>query len=175
MSVPALDTRSYDEDMAIAALIVSILAMLVAGGSLVYTRRQAVDTSRLAKIESERHHREREPVLYGWIESMNNGGWYRLWLRLDSKEQLSSLRVEIVEGAGVTFPPSQNGVDPSGKRPLAATWSKLDPVESACWMVELAEERSSQIRLRAETTSDGGEWTVSVPVEVPVDILKTVF
>jgi len=47
--------------MALAALIVSILALILSGGAVWYTRRQAITTAKQARIEAERRRDELAP------------------------------------------------------------------------------------------------------------------
>jgi hypothetical protein len=49
--------------MAVAALVLSVVAILVAGASAWYTRRQAVSTEGARRIEGARRHDELRPVL----------------------------------------------------------------------------------------------------------------
>ena len=107
--------------MAVLAIVVSVLAVLVAGASARYSRQQAEDTRRLARLEAERRREERTPRLVGEIESMNSGGWHRLWLRLESAEPLAHVHAEIIEGRGMSFTSGQHGVEPNGSQPLLAT------------------------------------------------------
>jgi hypothetical protein len=67
-----------------AALIVSVLAFAVALVSAGYTRKQATEAGKVRLIEDARRHEERQPELRGWIESVNGGGWHRLWLQLNT-------------------------------------------------------------------------------------------
>jgi hypothetical protein len=51
--------------MATAALIVSILAIVIATASAWYTRRQAISTEGVERTEAARRHDELQPVLVG--------------------------------------------------------------------------------------------------------------
>lgn len=147
--------------MEIAALIVSIISLLVAIGSTVYARK-------VAGIETERRRDERIPTLIGETERVNEA-WYRLSLRLTSAWPLASLTAEIVEGDGVSFTPSQNGVSAGAPSPIrTARWGALGQGDPAVWRIQLAETWSETIRLRVECCGgDGREWTVSVEVDTP--------
>jgi len=92
--------------MAVAAFVVSVFAIVIAVVSVLYTRRQAISLQQVAEIEVERRKAERTPAFEGHIEGVNEGGWYRLVLRLTSAEPLSAVAVEITEGRGVSFGPS---------------------------------------------------------------------
>jgi hypothetical protein len=51
--------------MAVAALILSIVAILVAGASAWYTRREAISAEGVRRIEDARRKDELRPVLVG--------------------------------------------------------------------------------------------------------------
>src|SRR5687767_1144257 len=102
--------------MTVAALIVSIVAILISLGSIVYARQQAQANKKIAQIEQDRRHEERTPRFTAWVEDM--GSWKRLWLRLESSKALTRLAGTLVEAEGVSFTHSQNGVDPSSPAPI---------------------------------------------------------
>jgi len=52
--------------MALAALILSVLALFMAGASALYTKRQADATTATAALEAERRHGERTPLFDVW-------------------------------------------------------------------------------------------------------------
>ncbi|MCK9895223.1 hypothetical protein [Frankia sp. AgB32] len=147
--------------MEITALIVSIISLVVAIGSTVYARQ-------VARIEQERRKDERIPTLVGETERVN-GTWCRLRLQLTSDWPLAGIVAEIVEGDGVSFTPSQNGVEPGAQSPITtARWEALGQGDSAVWRIELAETWSTKIRLRVGCRGeDGREWSVSVEVKTP--------
>jgi hypothetical protein len=160
--------------MAVAALIISILALAVALASTAYTRKQASEAERIRIIEDARRHEERQPVLRGWIESVNGGGWHRLWLQLESSEPLSRLKAEITADVGVLFTPSQTGVDHRGYSNNAAWDRPLDTGACACWRVELAEDRAERLQLRVTCSRGEDLWTVLVVVDVPYDVARSI-
>ena len=47
--------------MAIASFVIAVLAILIAGASAVYTRKQASEQAKVAAIERERRHDELTP------------------------------------------------------------------------------------------------------------------
>jgi DNA-binding transcriptional regulator YdaS (Cro superfamily) len=51
--------------MALAALVLSVIAVLVAAVSAWYTRRQSVSAEGVRRIEAARRHDELQPVLVG--------------------------------------------------------------------------------------------------------------
>lgn len=58
--------------MAVIALVLSIIAVVVAGVSAWYTRRQAVSADAVRKIESARRHDELQPVLAGHYVALSD-------------------------------------------------------------------------------------------------------
>lgn len=155
--------------MTVAALVVSIVALIIALISVVYTRQQAQANKKIAQIEQDRRHEERTPKFTAWIEDM--GSWKRLWLRLESPRSLTRLVGTLVEAEGVSFTHSQNGVDPSSPAPIkSASWDKLlEHGESACWSIAFEDDYADKPILRVRCYSDDGdEWTVSVPFDPPL-------
>jgi hypothetical protein len=154
--------------MAIAALIISILALLTAGASALYTKQQAQAARQTTAIERERRHEERTPRFDARVESVS--GWFRLWLRLDTTRPIARLTCRLVEADGITFGHSQNGVAPDAPAPIKeASWSEtLEQGDSACWKVELEDEHQTDVRLRVQCRDQQGEeWQVTVPLSVP--------
>ena len=161
--------------MAVAALAVSLVALVMAALSVVYTRRQTISAQQVAKIDVERRKTERTPTFAGHIEDVNEGGWHRLVLRLTSAESLPGVAVEITEGRGVAFTTGQYGVDQSGASPGKAQHAEaLTPDSTAVWRIALAEDRAPVVRLSVTTRIDGDEWTVPVAVTVPPDVASNV-
>ncbi len=161
--------------MAVAAFVVSVFAIVIAVVSVLYTRRQAISSQQVAEIEVERRKAERTPAFEGHIEGVNEGGWYRLVLRLTSAEPLSAVAVEITEGRGVSFTTGQHGVDQSGASPGNAQHrGHLAPGGTAVWRVAFAEGRVPVMRLHVTARIAGDEWPVLVTVQVPPDIASNV-
>lgn len=177
--------------MAIAALAISVVALIVAAASAFYARKQADATkeqanaaTRMARNDAERRLEERRPSFAGEIEPMNDGGWHRLWLRSTSKEALSSVDVEIAEGYGVQFTSGQHGVDPAERPPVLHARVEdekgrprpLGPNDRAAWRVQLPDSRPPRIRLNVSAAAGEEAWTaVSVVVDVPPDLLFSVW
>lgn len=165
--------------MALAALILSVLALFMAGASALYTKRQADATTATAALEAERRHDERTPLFDVWIESVSFG--HRLWVRLTSGEALSAVDVEITEGEGVEFSTGQHGVDPGARPPVlhASKWGEagqegMAPDERTAWRVMLPQNRPSKIRLKISAVQNESKWNVAVPVAVPPDPMNMV-
>ena len=60
--------------MAVASLILAIIAILVAGASAAYTRRQATEQARVASIEQDRRHDELTPEFKITCEAPDHDG-----------------------------------------------------------------------------------------------------
>ncbi len=161
----------YRTGMAVAALALSMVSIVIAVTSVVHARRQAVSTEQMASNDADRRRLERVPDLVGEIEPVNDGAWHRLRLRLLSDEALTGLTVEIIDGHGVAFTGSQNGVDSSSPYPIQlASWGSLSPSETACWRVQLGEQGSTELWLlvtcRGAAAKD--RWTRTLKAEAPV-------
>jgi hypothetical protein len=160
--------------MVIAAFVISVLAIVVSGLSVVYVRSQALSAKGLAGIERARHHDERTPRFEAEIEAVS-GGWFRLWLRLTSSEALTSLEVDADESSGITFTSGQQGVDPSGSSPLRATaMTGLVPDAREAWRISLPAKRPEQMRLLVRAQAGDDRWDVPVLVAVPYGVTYSV-
>jgi hypothetical protein len=60
--------------MAVASLILAIIAILIAGASAAYTRKQATEQARVASIEQDRRHDELTPEFKITCEARDNDG-----------------------------------------------------------------------------------------------------
>jgi hypothetical protein len=97
--------------MALAALIVSVVALLVSGVSAFYTRRQAGAETESTAIERRRHHAERAPDLSADCEDVNGDqAFLRLRVSNDSDEPIDRLEVELPSRSPMTFPLGLTGV-----------------------------------------------------------------
>lgn len=161
--------------MALAALVLSVLALLAAGASALYTKRQADAATLIATLDAERRHEERTPTFDAWIEPVNDGTWHRLWLRLTSPQGLSAVEATITEGAGVEFTTGQYGVDPGALPPVlhASTMDEtgakgLAPDERTCWQVRFSQSpKPSEFRIRISAAQNDSTWNVTIPVRTP--------
>jgi hypothetical protein len=161
--------------MAVAALIVSILSVIFTGGGLIYAHQQADSARKTADLEAARRHEERTPRLHGGIEPMNSGGWYRLWLELDSTEPLSGLVATLPADKGLAFPPSQDGVALGGPSLTATHEGQVQGGSRAAWRIELAEKRARKVRVTVVCKRASEEWRLLVDTDVPYDLLVSVF
>jgi hypothetical protein len=167
----------------IAAFVVSVVALIIALVSAGYTRLQGVETRRLRQIEASRRQEERTPRLAGEVESVNDGGWFRLWLTLESTTPLLGLAVRIVQGEGVSFTSGQNGVAPMQAHPLDAVYDKTEPFTQGnrhAWAIEFDPEHGPsrmRVRVTCRGLDDNGDdvtWPVLVDIDLPIDLRRTV-
>lgn len=161
------------------ALVISIVAMLIAGASAFYTRQQAQAARDTAKIDRERRLAETAPDLDATIENM--GGWNRVWLRIKQAEPLTRLDAEIVAGRGISFSRSVDGVDPSQPYPVLRAFylpsylrsgaAALHSGDAACWRVDLQEDRADIAHLRVTCHGSAQErWIVHKELNMaPID------
>ena len=171
-----VSAASYTPGVIIAAFVISVLALLVAAASGIYARHSALSAREVAEIEVARHRKEREPRFEVEIESVNEGGWHRLWLRLTSDEPLDGIEVTLDAQDGITFTSSQAGVDPNDRSHLHAKVPKrLDHRERAAWRVSLPEQRPRQATLLVSARLGHDSWNVPVHVDVPGDVANSVW
>ncbi|ONH55457.1 hypothetical protein CcI49_28455 [Frankia sp. CcI49] len=147
--------------MEITALVVSIISIVIALGSVVYTRRST-------HIEEDRRRQERTPLFTCSIEAINDGMAHLLHLRLDTPWPLADITAEIVDGEGVAFTPSQDGVERTSAPIRTATFGRLVLGERATWRIDVADQRAAQIHARLTCTDRRGtSWPVLVSVDTP--------
>jgi type II secretory pathway pseudopilin PulG len=169
--------------VATLALVVSILAIAISALTFWYVRRQAVAAEQqaaasqtLVATDTQRSHVERTPGWAHTLEQSDTGDWYTLSLRLMKSEPLDSVVVVIFDASGISFAPSQKGVDPSLPSPvLTATCGKLIEGEQAVWRLALDAERSSVLHLHVESTAAGETWKSALHVDVPGDPSQSVW
>ncbi len=145
-------------------------ALVIAIGSWEFTRRRDVR-------DEERRHDEREPKIHGDTEPMSGGGWYRLWIELDSSEPLSGLSVLLPDKPEVlVFPDSQDGVELGAPR-KTAEWAKpLEGGQRTMWRIETGEWGNETVRIwvtcwRPRRGKPDQTWRVPVDIEGPHIVL----
>ncbi len=161
--------------MAVAALIISILALLAAGLSAWYARSQAHHQAEATRIERDRRHGERAPDFEAEIEDVNgDGGFYRLWVTLTSVEALDQISVELPSTCAFVFTPGIHGV--ADNRHAESYEGKIEPNGRACWRVELVHENYTEKQKLLVRSQEGADkWSRQVVVDVPYDVGATVF
>ena len=162
--------------MVVAAFVMSVLAIVVSGVSVVYVRSQAMAATEISDIERSRHLAERTPRFGAEVESMNDGGWFRLWLRLTSDQAMDEVEVTLDQDAGITFTSGQEGVDPADRSHLhAKVPSKLGQRERTAWGVALRKERPRQTTLLVQAQAGRDSWSTSLVVALPSDPANSVW
>lgn len=82
--------------MAVAALVLSVVAILVAAASAFYTRQQAAAAEGTRLIEAGRQHREMAPILEGeYVSAEATHGKLRPGVRLTNRGPLDLERIEV--------------------------------------------------------------------------------
>jgi hypothetical protein len=175
--------------MAVAALVISIVALLASVASAIYTRTNAVAMKGVHKIERERRLQERRPRLAGVIQvgsppGAGSAGDGTLKVTLESDEPLGGLEVAIEPGCGVSFSKHAHGAREAPKGEPALTGFAYDhdgnhagvrAHDSMSWAVEILEDRKAR-RLDAVCHGAGGEkWSVVVDAPVkpnPVEYIR---
>ncbi len=165
----------YGRSMAVAALVLSILSLLVTGLALLYFKRQAQAAGTVAAIERARRHDEQVPKLQAEIEAVGEGGWHRLWLHLMSTEARVTVTLEILDDCGIVFGRDQQGVDhgPLNTKRTTAT-GVLTHEHPEAWRVELGAVRPSVMRLVVAANGAGG-WRIPLKVTVPTDMARSIW
>ncbi|MFF4592441.1 hypothetical protein [Amycolatopsis sp. NPDC001319] len=166
--------------MTVAAFVVSIVALLVAGLSVFYTKQQAAAATKTAQLEAARRHDEEQPALTdGEVQPKNQGGWYRLHFRILHSPALARVEAEIVDTRGVSFRQGVDGVPPRREgRALDAFYvpefnrvankESLGTGDALYWVLEFEEERDKIIHIRLTCHAiDGRKWTIHRQVASP--------
>ncbi len=158
------------------ALILSIIAIVVAVVSAVFTGIAAVATRRMQGTDKARRIDERRPKFTGEVRRHSFGAGSDLWLALLSDEPLADVMVWIASergglSQGVSFSLRGKGVrsveyadahDPLSGDPLG-----LKPGESVAWRVDVSDRHSDPLRLQITCRAgDGTQWIVPVSVDV---------
>jgi len=82
--------------MTVAALVLSVVAVLVAGASAWYTRRQAVSAEGVRRIESARRQDELRPILVGeYVAASDTRDGQRPGVKLTNNGPLDLDRVDV--------------------------------------------------------------------------------
>ena len=162
--------------MTVAALVISVFALVASGASVLYTRRQAKTATEATELDRARRHDELTPQFTGEIEWMQHSHPYaRLRLRLQTPQALTDLRVRLLEAPIDTqFTRGQIGVDPAARFPIHEAFAQvvgdgpaLAPFNRATWQLELNDPAPQLLRVQVEATIGDDRWTVQVPLQVP--------
>jgi hypothetical protein len=173
--------------MAVTALVLSVIAIVVAGVTALYTRRQATAADRQAvaaeearRIEADRRHDELQPSLVGeYVAASDTREGQRPGVKLTNEGPLDLLRVDVgvipahraheaaIEGlydhrTGGTAPVHETGTLPRGE-----SWTfEVIPTQKVIDGQKL--DRGGTVRFRCICHADGYKpWDVVVPVDFP--------
>lgn len=172
--------------MDVAALVLSVVAVVLAGASAWYarsqaewTKRGALESSRLTSIEATRHHDERQPKLEASVEDVNGDmGFLRLAIVLVSPERIDSVTVRIRPSQGVRFTPGVLGVPAVGDGLVARSYSGQVTkwARSAAWRIESVPAQPMSDELTIDVTAHVGEeaWESTHRVPMPYSVLDSV-
>jgi hypothetical protein len=151
--------------VAIVAVVVAIVAALIALASARYTKRQAEASEASLTLERERRLEERRPKLLGKIETVDEGGSYRLCLVVESGPRLQGMDVSIPKGQDVAFSRGVLGVyrvPSSTDVPLRAfTYDTrgnrvgILPGHPAIWKIDFGKHRDPKIPVRIVVNCQG--------------------
>jgi len=165
------------DGVAVAALGISVIALVIAVASAKYTRDQAVESRKMRQIEAERRHQERTPEFAAEVEPVNDGAWFRLWLTLDGATPLHRIEAHLLDPEGASFTTGQDGVAAGNARPQDAVGDFPDGLLSGdrhCWRIELGKDPSAgttvRVRVRCHGRNADGDpvaWTVLAQADVP--------
>jgi hypothetical protein len=152
--------------MTAATIAIPLGSAVFAGISATAAVVSALSARRSSRNAAAQAHDARTP---SWKATFDSKGGGVLSLRLHSNHPLESVTATIVEGAGISFSTSQQGVDPASSSPiLQATAGPLQPADTAKWRLLLSQRRERMLHLRVRGTTSKGEcWDVPVEVEIP--------
>jgi hypothetical protein len=173
--------------MAVTALVMSVVAIVVAGASAWYTRRQAIATDRQAvsgegvrRIEAARRHDELQPSLVGeYVAASDTREGQRPGVKLTNEGPLDLLRVDVgvipahraheaaIEGLYDYRTDGTTPTQETGTLPRGASWTlQVIPTQKVIDGQKLG--RGGTVRFRCTCHADGYEpWDVVVLVDFP--------
>ena len=172
--------------MEIAALTLSIVAVVLAGMSAWYTRSQAqwtkrgaLESSKLSAIEASRHHEERRPKLEASIDDVNGDmGFLRLKVVLASPEPIDGVTVRIRPSQGLRFTDGVSGVLAGSDGLTAESYSGeiTKYARSSAWRVEDIPGQPTQDEVTIDLTARVGDetWESTHKVPRPYSVMDSV-
>jgi hypothetical protein len=170
----------------IAALALSIVAVVLAGMSAWYTRSQAewtkrgaLESSKLNAIEAARHHEERRPQLEASIDDVNGDmAFLRLDVVLASPEPVDAVTVRIRPSQGLRFTTGVLGV-PAGTDGLTAdsySGEITKYARSSAWRVESISGQPTPEEVTVDVIARVGDetWESTHRVPLPYNAMDSV-
>jgi hypothetical protein len=156
--------------MTTAALVISILALVVAVAGAWYARQQARAARASSEIDTARRHDERAPTFSAEVEDADADDAtaperWALCLRLTSQWPVSRLEAEISEGHGVAF---------TGHGTMV-TARDVAHDHRLTWLLNVADDHSDETRLRLTCYQGPSKWIVSTTFSVPFSPRMSVF
>lgn len=169
----------HTREVSVAALCFSVVAIAISIWALVYSKRQTVAVEKTAANDTARRHDERTPAFTAELIPVNTGSpYYKLRLRLDSHQALTSLSAELRGAAvGTQFTPGTTGVAADAPAPVHQAVAVVDdgvavhPFGTITWQLELqaSDWPDSGLSLLVTAGLDAETWTVVVPIPMPED------
>lgn len=157
--------------MAVAALIVSIISVLLTGCGLYYAWRRTEYAKEQTEYAREAlaitRDRQLEPDLTARVVEINPRTNYKLELSSQGPKDYDEVDVTLPPKQGIRFTPGQNGVDPAepGELLNAGGQDLTMAGEPLVWRVELDDGTVPATFLRARCRAGEEAWTVTVPIE----------
>jgi hypothetical protein len=178
LSMPEGDCE--DRQVSVAALIISIVAILVAGVAAYYTRRQSRAADVTAANDSSRRHDELTPRFSASLVSLAGSvGLYTLRLHLEGPQPLSAVSVRLLDAPrGMRFTSEQAGVAADAPAPVLNAFAvppdgiALRPYEHSDWQFEITYPDDFPVdglKLLVDANAGEQQWQVRVPVPLPDD------
>ena len=163
--------------MTIAALVIAILALIVAGLSALYARQQSIAAAGTATRDKERRHDELTPRFTAVLEPIaNSQPYHTLRLGLDTPQPLTALSVRLLGApVDVQFSSGQQITDPDARSPFHVVSVAPDdgialrPYNDVTWQVELNSLPVDGLRLQVDAEAQGEVWHVLVSVPIPIE------
>ena len=167
--------------MTVAALVLSVVAIVVAGVSAWYTRRQAASAEGVRRIETARRHDELRPILVGEYVAASDtreGQWPGVKLTSQGPLDLDRVDVEVISAHRAHEAAIEGIYDPrtDGTTPVHETgWLR----RGGSWTFDVIPaqdvvdgghklDRGGTVKVRCTCHATGHEpWVEIVPVDFP--------
>ena len=161
--------------MDIITVVISVIALLVAIPSVIYTRH-------VARIEGARRHDERVPDVKPSLEHKSLGPSdaygdrqnhaYKLWLTMKSEEALTALHVQILDPGQLSFTPGVDGAAPGGPTTSVDYSETLGPGDRIGWQLDNGGRRRVSVELRITCFRGKEQWVVLREATAPPGLIS---